>query len=619
MNQEQFGAPQSGAGSRCFAIFAAVIACATMHAVAQPGGGAGQLPQVQFPSENPFSVEKSTLGKALFWDAQLSSDNTTSCGSCHLPASSGTDPRVSVNPGADGIFNSDDDIIASPGVSMADRDDQYLKSVLYGLLPQATTRQAQPMIMAMYADELFWDGRAGSQFVDPQTGAVIIADGGALESQVVGPIVSDVEMSHQERDWDEVAAKLSTVRPLALASDLPADLADAVLDGSTYPDLFAEAFGDNEINAARIAMAIATYERTLVPDETPFDQFIAGNNNAMTQQQIDGLNALTGSRCVACHTGAMFSDNSFRNIGLRPINEDPGRSGITGNNADRGRFKVPSLRNVGLRERFMHNGQLSTIDEVFDFYARRNGQVSFAPNRDPVLNAPIAFPPPVQNNITDFINNGLTDPRVANEAFPFDRPQLHEEQLVPNPQLISNGIAGTEGMTPEMVADNPPNLGNIDFKIGIDKALGGAQAWVVVSSDPPVNGMLDADETLGPIVLQGSGAGEGYGTMHYAIPDSTALDGEVRYMQWIVGDDNAPGGYAASPVAQLTYFCSRNGICIDHCQADLSGDGQLDFFDVSAFLGAYGSNGSQADFTGDGSLDFFDVSAFLSAYSAGCP
>jgi len=90
-------------------------------------------------------------------------------------------------------------------------------------------------------------------------------------------------------------------------------------------------------------------------------------------------------------------------------------------------------------------------------------------------------------------------------------------------------------------------------------------------------------------------------------------------MQWIVADDNAPGGYAASPVAELTYFCSRNGVCIDHCQADLSGDGQLDFFDVSAFLGAYGSNGSQADFTGDGTLDFFDVSAFLSAYNAGCP
>jgi cytochrome c peroxidase len=585
---------------------------------AQPGGQPPQLPPVPFPAENPFSVEKSTLGKALFWDAQLSSDNTMSCGTCHIPAVSGTDPRQGVNPGADELFGNADDVIGSPGVSAADADDKYLKSVLYGLLPQATGRQAQPAVMAMYANELFWDGRATSEFVDPQTGDIVIANGGALESQAVGPVLSDVEMAHQGRDWDAVVTKLYTARPLALTSNLPSDLSDVLLDGAAYPELFEEAFGTDEITAARIAMAIATYERTLVPNETPYDSFAAGNQAALTQQQISGLNALVASRCNVCHTGAQFTNNTFRNVGLRPINEDTGRFEVTGNPADRGRFKVPTLRNAALRDRFMHNGQLMSLAEVFDFYARRNGQVSFAQNRDPALNAPIAFPPPIQNDIINFLTNGLTDQRVANEEFPFDRPTLLSEAPVSNPVLVSGGSMGSGGFVPEMVALSPPNLGNDDFKLGVDGALGGAQAWVAVSSSPPAGGMLDADELLGPITLEGSGSGDGFGTMHYPIPDVIAMDGQVVYVQWIIADPNAIDGLAASPIAQLTYFCSMNGICIDNCPADLDGDGQLTFFDVSAFLSGFNAQSSDVDFTGDGQINFFDVSAFISAYNAGC-
>lgn len=609
---------QSGR-SRCalrsWLYAASVIGASSFNAIAQPGG----LPPVQFPPENQFSVEKSTLGKALFWDAQLSSDNTMSCGTCHINASSGTDPRSGLNPGADGIFGNDDDIVGSPGMSTLDVEDEYLKSVLYGLMPQATGRQAQPAIMAMYANNLFWDGRATSQFTDPLTGEVVIAAGGALESQALGPILSDVEMAHQDRDWESVVTKLYTARPLALASELPNDLHDAVMDAQSYPDLFESAFGDDEITPVRIAMAIATYERTLLPDETPFDAFVGGDQNALTPQQVNGLNALTASRCVNCHAGPQFTNNTFRNVGLRPNNEDTGRMEVTGNPADRGRFKVPTLRNVALRDRFMHNGQLVTIEEVFDFYARRNGQQSFPQNRDPLLNAPIAFPPPVQRDIINFIENGLTDERVAIEQFPFDRPTLLSESAITNPLIISTGIAGTGGFIPEMIALSPPNLGNDDFKLGIDSALGAAQAWVVVSSQPPLDGLLQADETLGPVTLEGAGSGEGYGTMRYPIPDIVALDGQTIYMQWVVADPNAPGGLSASPVAQLMYFCSMNGVCIDNCPADLNGDGELDFFDVSAFLSAYGSGDVAADFNGDGVINFFDVSAFLSSYNAGCP
>ena len=605
----------SGSGLKWFSVLGAGIFIACSGSLANAQG----LPPVPFPPENPFSVEKSTLGKVLFWDEQLSSDNTMSCGTCHINSSDGSDPRVGLNPGFDNIFNTADDIFGSPGVSLADIDDVYVKTDAFGLFPQTTGRLAQPAIMTMYADELFWDGRATSQFVDPQTGVVLIAAGGALESQAVGPIVSSVEMSHEDRDWDHVISKLATARPLALASDLTPDLASVIEAGADYPELFAQAFGDNEITAGRIGMAIATYERTLVPDQSPFDQFVTGDPNALTPQQINGLNAFRASNCNVCHGGREFTRNGFRNIGLRPIIEDLGRFEVTGNPADRGRFKVPSLRNIALRDRFMHNGQLSTLAEVFDFYARRNGQVSFPQNRDPALNNPIAFPPNVQNDIINLLASGLTDPRVANEEFPFDRPTLLSEQLFDNPQIVSNGIAGSAGFVPQMIALSPPNLGNVDFKIGIDGALGGSQAWVVVSSSPPVFGLLPEDELLGPITLEGSAAGEGFGTMSYPIDDNIALDGQVKYIQWLVADPQASNGLAASPAAQIILFCSMNWTCINNCPADLSGDGILNFFDVSAFLNAFNTAEPSADFTGDGNFDFFDVSAFLNAFSTGCP
>ncbi|CAN0578904.1 unnamed protein product, partial [Laminaria digitata] len=118
-------------------LMGVLLSSSVTSVLAQAGG----LPPVSFPAENPFSIEKSALGKALFWDVQLSSDNTTSCGSCHIPAQSGTDPRRSVHPGPDAVFGNDDDVVGSPGVSLTGQDDTYLNSVLFGLLPQATPRQ----------------------------------------------------------------------------------------------------------------------------------------------------------------------------------------------------------------------------------------------------------------------------------------------------------------------------------------------------------------------------------------------------------------------------------------------------------------------------------------------
>jgi cytochrome c peroxidase len=387
-----------------------------------------ELPPVPVPPQNPITEPKRLLGKVLFWDEQLSSDNSIACGTCHVPARAGADPRVARNPGLDLVFNTPDDVLASPGVRRADVLGEYYSDAIFGFAPQAGSRTAQHVLGALWSPQAFWDGRAGPQFVNPETGVTTIPNGGALESQALGPILNEVEMAHEERNWPEVTAKLASSQPLVMAINLPADLADSLAGDPTYPDLFAAAFGDPAITAERIAFAIATYERTLVPNQTPWDAFVGGNPNAMTQNQVAGWDFFRNNQCAVCHAPPMFTNNTFRNVGLRPVAEDTGRQQVTGDPNDRGRFKVPSLRNTGLKNRFMHTGQLATLGQVLDFYQPANGQIQFADNRDPLI-PPINIPPQVRPQLIDFLANGLTDPRVASEQFPFDRPRLHSEVL----------------------------------------------------------------------------------------------------------------------------------------------------------------------------------------------
>lgn len=383
-----------------------------------------QLPPVPVPPENPLTEPKRILGKILFWEEQLSSDNTTACGTCHLPASAGSDPRPATHPGFDETFLTADDVFGSPGVRRANTNNVHVEDPLFGFEVQVTSRSAPSFFGTLWAPETFWDGRAGGAFVDPQTGEVSIAAGGALESQALGPILSDVEMANEERTWDQVIAKLEAASPMALASDLPADVAAALDVAPDYPALFAAAFGDPAITAERIALAIASYERTLVAGQTPWDRFQAGDASALTPAQLAGWNFLQGSRCVTCHAPPLFTDDSFRNIGVRPPAEDTGRFGVTGVQADLGRFKVPTLRNVGLKPSFMHNGRFVSLQQVLDFYQGINGQQMFPQNLDPLVAGGIAVPRQLRGAVIDFLANGLTDPRVAAGLPPFDRPTL---------------------------------------------------------------------------------------------------------------------------------------------------------------------------------------------------
>ena len=572
------------------------------------------FPPVPVPTENPMTEEKRILGKMLFWDEQLSSDNTMACGTCHQPAAGGIDPRHGLNPGPDGIAGTDDDRTGSPGVINTDENDEYQPVAFFGLEPQVTGRYAPPAVMAMYAVDSFWDGRARSEFVDPDTGEVAIVENGALESQSVGPPMSDVEMARHGYNWAELRSGLTAARPLALATDLPADVAAALAGDPTYPELFAAAFGDGEITARRIAFAIATYERTLVPNQAPLDLFLDGDTDAITPQQEAGFNLFLSSACAMCHSFPTFTDNQFRNIGVRPVAEDIGRQAVTGDPEDAGKFKVPGLRNTGLHARFMHNGMFVDMQQVFDFYAHRNGQIPNEDNLDPLFQEPIVFTQMQEDRVIDFLMNALTDPRVANETFPFDRPTLHSERA-PNPENLGGGIPGSSGLVPVMIANRPPFLGNGSFQIGLDKALGNTQAWVAISANPPVDGEINADELLGPIAVGGDALDDGYATGKYPIALDPALDGTVFYMQWIIDDAGAPGGQAKSAVVRVTRFCG-NGQCL--CPADFNRDGTIDTQDVLTFLNAWSAGSLEADMNRDGVVNTIDVMSFLNSWSAGC-
>ena len=415
---------------------------------------------------------------------------------------------------------------------------------------------------------MFWDGRAHTNFIDPDTGVTVIPTGGALENQALGPLLASNEMAHDARLFAEVTTKLVTAKPMALATNLPADMAGAIAGGLTYPQLFQAAFGTPDITAQRIAFALATYQRTLVPNQTPYDLFIAGNPGALTPQQQNGLNVFTGpGRCNLCHTPGLFSDRQFRNLGLRPIADDNGRQAVTGLATDGGKFKVPSLRNVGLRTSFMHNGQFTSIPQVVGFYIGGGGPNLV--NKDPLLlplngPPPTGVPPQAANDLINFLQNGLTDPRVAQGLPPFTRPTLRSQLLPEAGLLYGLGSAGTGGRVPQMLAGVPANLGNGDFKLGIGNARGGAPMTLVLNLFPTVgtfsgvnlNVLLDGTELLVWGALHGASgaAGAGYNTVRIAVPADPGLAGLVLYAQWAVWDVGVPAGLASSRGAEVRLF-----------------------------------------------------------------
>lgn len=150
------------------------------------------------------------------------------------------------------------------------------------------------------------------------------------------------------------------------------------------------------LDATTMARALASYVRSVLSGDAPYDRFINGNRRALTQEQQRGLQIFRGKgNCTACHVGPTFSDERRHNTGVAWKNgpdghaaavtgifTDPGGFGVTNRPEDRGAFKTPTLREVARTSPYMHDGSLRTLEEVVDFYndgGRRN------PAQDPEI------------------------------------------------------------------------------------------------------------------------------------------------------------------------------------------------------------------------------------------
>ena len=202
-------------------------------------------------------------------------------------------------------------------------------------------RNAPTLLNAAYLPFQFWDGRAAS-----------------LEQQTEGPIENPVEMNQTLE---------ATVRKL---NGEPA-----------YRAMFREAFGSDEISIGRMEKALASFERTLLSGNSPFDRYMyGGDKSALSAAQVRGLAVFLApdrGNCAACHTvsnqSALFTDGKFHNTGegVNSAGEvtDVGRYHETKVVTDTGAFLTPTLRNVAKTAPYMHDGHLKTLKEVVDFYA----------------------------------------------------------------------------------------------------------------------------------------------------------------------------------------------------------------------------------------------------------
>jgi len=194
-------------------------------------------------------------------------------------------------------------------------------------------RHAPTLINRAWGKSQFWDGRAPT-----------------LESQVLVPLTNPDEMG---MTVDQVIEKLQRIKG--------------------YTPLFAAAFGDSTINFERVAKALASFERTIVSGNSPYDRYILGDKSALTKQQKAGLNFFNGKgECAECHSGPNFTTEKFANlgIGMDQVNPDPGRETVTKKRGDFGKFKVPTLRDLAQRGPYMHDGRFKTLGEVLEFYSR---------------------------------------------------------------------------------------------------------------------------------------------------------------------------------------------------------------------------------------------------------
>jgi cytochrome c peroxidase len=278
------------------------------------------LPRV--PADNALTVEKVELGRHLFYDQRLSANGTQSCASCHQQSRAFSEEAA----------------------------------IATGSTGQKHHRNSMALVNVAYTSTFTW----------AHSGITTI------EQHVLLPLFGDkpVEMGAAGHE-QEILARFR--------------------DDATYRELFARAFprASDRVTFDNVAKALASFVRTLISFDSPFDRYAYyGDDSALTEGQVRGMNLFMSERleCAHCHAGFNFSqfvthesaavvERAFHVTGLYPYSEtyisraDYGLFAVTGNVADKDRFKAPTLRNIARSAPYMHDGSIATLDAVIDFYA----------------------------------------------------------------------------------------------------------------------------------------------------------------------------------------------------------------------------------------------------------
>jgi cytochrome c peroxidase len=270
-------------------------------------------PMVYDLSKNPVTQAGFELGRALFYEGQLSRDGIVSCGFCHQQSA--------------GFTHHGHDL--SHGV-----DDRLSK------------RNSQPIQNLAFYHDFMWDGG--------------IHD---LDLQPLAPIENPNEM---DESMPNVLAKLRS--------------------HPNYPNMFARAFGTPEITGERVLKALSQFMVTMISANSRYDKYVRNEGGTLTQDELRGLQLFNEKGCANCHSGALFTDQTYRNNGLsQEFNKDLGRYEITLNDEDKYKFRVPSLRNVEVTRPYMHDGRFRNLEMVLDHYSEG---VENIPTLDPLLKRP---------------------------------------------------------------------------------------------------------------------------------------------------------------------------------------------------------------------------------------
>lgn len=293
----------------------------------------GALPlEVVHPNDNPTSKEKVELGRLLFYDPILSGSRDVACATCHQPEFNYAE-FMETSIGVNGMGNGSKRRFLAPNdIPFTKRNSQSVLNTAFNGIANGQPYHAESAPM-------FWDLRAKS-----------------LEEQALLPIATLEEMRGHGVSEENILAEVM----------------DRIRKVPEYRQRFAAVFAEetNLVTEKNLGKAIAAFERTLIANNSRFDQYMRGDSNALSMSEKDGLRLFLKTGCAKCHNGPMLSDFKLHTLGVPDShNLKESDAGANGDYA----FRTPSLRNLRYTAPYMHSGKFANLQQVLQFYEDISG------------------------------------------------------------------------------------------------------------------------------------------------------------------------------------------------------------------------------------------------------